>query len=172
VGPQRQIAGTFSSDTADDGWRARLDGTAGPRRHGTAAAVPRVNVPSAGTSPPTLVTRSAPPAFSAAGPLPTTVLRSPEPGIAPSGRGLQARINAQPGFAASRTVTPGMMPPGLPRLPLPRTAAHSTAGGEAVSRGEIYEVKAIRALLGPRVSKSVARIKDPIGQIVVIGARG
>jgi hypothetical protein len=89
------------------------------------AVIPRVNVPSAGTSSPTVVTRSASPAFSA-GPFPTTVLRSPEPGIAPSGRGLQARINAQPGFAASRTVTPGMMPPGLARLPLPRTAAHST----------------------------------------------
>jgi len=31
-----QVAGAFSSDPADDGWRARLDGTAGPRRHGTA----------------------------------------------------------------------------------------------------------------------------------------
>jgi len=89
------------------------------------AVIPRVNVPSAGTSSPTIVTRSASPAFSA-GPFPTTVLRSPEPGIAPSGRGLQARIKAQPGFAASRTVTPEMMPPGLARLPLPRTAAHST----------------------------------------------
>ena len=37
-------------------------------------------------------------------------------------------------------------------------------GGEAVSRGKIYEVKAIRALLGPRVSTSVAWIKDHIGQ--------
>jgi len=89
------------------------------------AVIPRVNVPSAGTSSPTVVTRSASPAFSA-GRFPTTVLRSPEPGIAPSGRGLQARINAQPGFAASRTVTPEMMPPGSPRLPSPRTAAHST----------------------------------------------
>ena len=88
------------------------------------AVIPRVNVPSAGTSSPTVVTRSASSAF-AAGTLPTTVLRSPEPGIAPSGRGLRARITVQPGFATSRTVMPEMMPPGSPRLPSPRTTAHS-----------------------------------------------
>jgi hypothetical protein len=46
------------------------------------------------------------------------------------------------------------------------------AGGEAVSRGKIYEVKAIRALPGRRVSKSVARVNGLIGQILIIGAPG
>ena len=46
------------------------------------------------------------------------------------------------------------------------------AGGEAVSRGKIYEVKAIRALPGRRVSKSVARVNGLIGQIRIIGAPG
>jgi hypothetical protein len=38
------------------------------------------------------------------------------------------------------------------------------AGGEAVYRWEIYEVKAIRARSCPRVSKSLAWIKDPSGR--------
>ena len=89
----------------------------------SAAAIPRVNVPSAGAAASTAVSRPAPRASAAAGPLPTTVLRSPLPGFAPGGRGLQAHIKAQPGLAGPRIVAP----PIIPRPMSPRTAARSTA---------------------------------------------
>jgi hypothetical protein len=84
-----------------------------------AAAIPRVNVPSAGAPASTAVSRTAPPAFSAVRPSPTAVLRSPPPGSAPAGRMPQAHIKAQPGLAGPRIIAPSMMPPG--------TAARSTA---------------------------------------------
>ena len=93
----------------------------------SAAAIPRVNVPSAGAPASTAVLRPAPPTFAAAGPLSTTVLRSPPPGFAPGGRGLQAHIKAQPGLPGPRIIAPPMMAPGFPRPMLPRTAARSTA---------------------------------------------
>ena len=93
----------------------------------SAAAIPRVNVPSAGAPASTAVSRPAPPIFAAAGPLSTTVLRSPPPGFAPGGRGLQAHIEAQPGLPGPRIMAPPMMAPGFPRPMLPRTAARATA---------------------------------------------
>jgi hypothetical protein len=93
----------------------------------SAAAIPRVNVPSAGAPASTAVSRVAPPAFSAVGPLPTAVLRSPPPGFAPAGRVPQAHIRAQSGLAGPRIIAPPMMPPGFPRPMLPGTAARSTA---------------------------------------------
>jgi hypothetical protein len=93
----------------------------------SAAAIPRVNVPSAGAPTSTAVSRSAPPAFSAVGPLPTAVLRSPPPGSVPAGRRPQAQIKAQPGLAGPRIIAPSMMPPGFPRPMSPGTAARSTA---------------------------------------------
>jgi len=89
----------------------------------SAAAIPRVNVPSAGAPASTAVSGSAPPAFSAVGPLPTAVLRSPPPGSVPAGRMPQAQIKAQPGLAGPRIIAPSMMPPGFPReAMLPLTA--------------------------------------------------
>ena len=93
----------------------------------SAAAIPRVNVPSAGAPASAAVSRSAPPALAAAGPLSTTMLRSPPPGFAPGGRGVQAHIKAQPGLAGSRIIAPPPMPPGFPRQMSPRTAARTTA---------------------------------------------
>jgi hypothetical protein len=93
----------------------------------SAAAIPRVNVPSAGAPASTAVSRIARPAFSAVGPLPTAVLRSPPPGFALAGRVPQAHIRAQPGLAGPRITAPSMMPPGFPRPMSPRTAARSTA---------------------------------------------
>ena len=93
----------------------------------SAAAIPRVNVPSAGAPASTAVSRTAPPAFSAVGPLPTAVLRSPPPGFAPAGRVPQAHIRAQSGLAGPRIIAPSMMPPGFPRSMSPGTAARSTA---------------------------------------------
>src|SRR5271169_2708547 len=93
----------------------------------SAAAMPRVNVPSAGAPASTAVSRTAPPAFSAVGPSPTAVLRSPPPGFASAGRVPQAHIKAQPGLAGPRTIAPSMMPPGYPRPMSPGTAARSTA---------------------------------------------
>jgi hypothetical protein len=87
----------------------------------SAAAMPRVNVPSGGGPAPAAVSRSTPPALAAAGPLSTTVSRSPTPG------GLQAHIKAQPGLAGPRIVAPPMMPPAFSRPMSPRTAARSTA---------------------------------------------
>jgi hypothetical protein len=98
------------------------------------AAMPRVNVPSAGASASTAVSRSAPPAFSAVGPLPTAVLRSPPPGSVPAGRGPQAHIKAQPGLTGPRIIAPSMMPPEFPRPMSPGTAARAPAsvpGGHA-----------------------------------------
>ena len=86
------------------------------------AAIPRVNLPSAGAPAPMAVSRSAPPAVAAGAPLPTAVLRSPAPGFAPGGRGPQAPIKTQPGLAGPRIVAPPMMSPGFP----PRTTARPT----------------------------------------------
>jgi hypothetical protein len=88
----------------------------------SAAAIPRVNLPSAGAPAPMAVSRSAPPAVAAGAPLPTAVLRSPAPGFAPGGRGPQAPIKTQPGLAGPRIVAPPMMSPGFP----PRTTARPT----------------------------------------------
>jgi hypothetical protein len=99
-----------------------------------AAAIPRVNVPSAGAPASTAVKRAAPPAFSAVGPSPTAVLRSPPPGFASAGRVPQAHIKAQSGLAGPRIVAPPMMPPGFPRPMSPGTSARSTEwapGGHA-----------------------------------------
>ncbi len=93
----------------------------------SAAAIPRVNVPGSGAPPSTAVSRTAPPAFSAVGSLPTAVLRSPPPGFAPAGRVPQAHIRAQSGLAGPRIIAPSMMPPGSPRSMSPGTAARSTA---------------------------------------------
>jgi hypothetical protein len=93
----------------------------------SAAAIPRVNVPSAGAPASTAVSRIARPAFSAVGPLPTAVLRSPPPGFALAGRVPQAHIRAQPGLTGPRITAPSMMPPEFPRPMSPRTAARSTA---------------------------------------------
>jgi hypothetical protein len=92
----------------------------------SAAAIPRINLPSIGAAASTAVSRSAP-AMATAGSLPTSVLRSPAPGFATAGRGLQARTSAQPGLAGARTTAPPMMPAQFPRLMVPRTALHATA---------------------------------------------
>jgi hypothetical protein len=91
----------------------------------SAAAIPRVNVQSGGAPAPAAVSRSAPPALAAAGPLSTTVSRSPPPGE------LQAHIKAQPAPAGPRIVAPPMMPPAFSRPMSPRTAARSTAWAPA-----------------------------------------
>jgi hypothetical protein len=96
----------------------------------SATMIPRVNVPNAGAPAPTAVSRSAPPALAAAGPLSTTVSQSPPPG------GLQAHTKAQPGLAGPWIVASPMMPPGFHRLMLPRTAARSTASAPG-SRGPV-----------------------------------
>ena len=93
----------------------------------SAAAIPRMNVPSAGAPAQTAVSRSAPPARAGSGPLSTAVSRSSGPGFAPSGQGPRAPLKAQPGLAGPRIVAPPKMPPGFPRLMLPGTAARSTA---------------------------------------------
>jgi hypothetical protein len=103
----------------------------------SAAAIPRLNVPSGGAPSPTAVSRSAPPAVAAGGPLPTAVLRSPAPGVAPGGRGPQAPIKTQPGLAGPRIVAPPMMPPGFPSRTTARPtvwAPGSRAPVEGVSR--------------------------------------
>ncbi len=87
----------------------------------SAAVIRRMNVPSAGAPAATGVSRSAPPAFAAAGPLSTTVLRSPPPG------GSRVHIKAQPGLAGPRFVALPMMPPWFPRPMSPKTAARSAA---------------------------------------------
>jgi hypothetical protein len=97
----------------------------------SAAAIPRVNVPSAGAPASTAVSRSAPPVVAAPGRLSTTAVRSPPPGFAPGGRGSQAHIPAhikvQPGLAGPPVTAPSMMPAGFPRPMSPGTAARSTA---------------------------------------------
>jgi Protein of unknown function (DUF3300) len=93
----------------------------------SAAAIPRMNVPSAGAPAQTAVSRSASSALAGSGPLPTAVLRSPAPGFAPSWQGPQAPLKTQSGLAGPRIVAPSKMPPGFPRLMLPGTAARSTA---------------------------------------------
>ena len=100
----------------------------------SAAAIPRVNVPSAGAPASTAVSRTSPPAFSAVGRSPTAVLRSPPPGFASAGQAPQAHIKAQSGLAGPRIIAPSMMPPGFPRPKSSGTAARSTAwapGGHA-----------------------------------------
>jgi hypothetical protein len=93
----------------------------------SAGAIPRVNLPSTGAAASTAVSRSAPPALAAAGPLSTAMSRSPAPGFPTGGQGLQARTQAQPGRAVPRIIGPPMMPPGFPRPMSPGTVSRSTA---------------------------------------------
>jgi hypothetical protein len=127
---------------ATDTWRHDLghrpsaldnDPTSRPRFRPTisTAAIPRVNLPSSGAAASTAVSRAAPPALAGAGPLSTAMSRSPAPGFATGGRGLQDRTQAQPGRAGPRIIASPMMPLGFPRAMSPRTVARSTAWAPA-----------------------------------------